>query len=103
MSRRVATTGSKRRRNITLLWVAGLAVLVITLLYLQQVAVLYVIATLGVTVLLVVVALSDLSGGQKSATEPVPADDAAAISSGITAATTASATTSSARRASKRR
>ena len=102
MSRRIRTTGSKRRRNITLLWVAGLTILVIGLLYYQQVAILYVIATLGVTMLLVIVALSDLTGAQKSSTEPAPADDAAAIGSGITAAAP-SATTPSAARAGKRR
>ena len=95
MSRRVSTTpGRKSRRKITLLWVALSSAIIITLLVLEQTALLYVLATLSLTALLVVVALADLSGAQKTLGEPVPADDAAAIGTGISsnmAATTATA------------
>ncbi|HYY55885.1 MAG TPA: hypothetical protein VE842_01065 [Pyrinomonadaceae bacterium] len=110
MSRRVSTTqGRKSRRKITLLWVAGLSAVIITLLVLEQTALLYVLATLGLTALLVVVALADLSGAHRSLAEPAPADDAAAIGTGISsnmAATTATATAAPRRpapRATKRR
>lgn len=106
MSRRVSTTqGRRSRRMTTLLWIAALSALVITLLALEQTALLYVLATLGVTVLLVVVAIADLSGArQASSGSPAPADDAAALGTGI--ASTMPPTTSSARpapRAAKRR
>jgi hypothetical protein len=84
MSRRVSTTqGRRSRRKTTLLWVAVMTAIIITLLALEQTALLYVLATVGVTVLLVVVALADLSGARRSMAETVPADDAAAIGTGI--------------------
>lgn len=87
MSRKVsATQGRKSRRKGTLLWVAVLTAVVITLLFLEQTALLYVLATVGLTVLLVIVALSDLSGAHKTLSEAPPADDAAAIGTGISSA-----------------
>jgi peptidoglycan/LPS O-acetylase OafA/YrhL len=84
MSRKVSTAqGRKSRRNITLLWVAVLVGVTITLLALEQTALLYVLATVGLTVLLVIVAMADLSGAHKTLNEPAPADDAAAIGTGI--------------------
>jgi hypothetical protein len=41
-------------------WLAGLAVLIIALIRWEQIALLYILATLGVTALMVVVALADL-------------------------------------------
>ena len=53
--------GDRRRRKlITGLWALGLAVLVITLIYLEKTAILYILCTLGVTALLMIVALADL-------------------------------------------
>jgi peptidoglycan/LPS O-acetylase OafA/YrhL len=87
MSRRVSgAQGRKSRRLSTFLWVAALAAVIITLLILEQTALLYVLATLGMTALLVIVALADLSGARKALSEPAPADDAAAIGSGISSA-----------------
>ncbi len=54
---------AKRRRGFTYLWIFGLAVLVFLLIYFEQTALLYIFATLGVTVLLVIVAISDLGQG----------------------------------------
>lgn len=107
MSRRVSTAqGRHSRRLATILWVAALSVLVITLLMLEQTALLYVLATLGLTGLLVVVAAADLSGARRAlSTEPAPADDAAALGTGI-ASTMPPAAASAARpapRAAKRR
>jgi hypothetical protein len=67
----------------TFLWVAGLGGLVIGLIYFEQTAILYLLATLGLTGLLVVVAMSDLDG-RKGANASELGDDAAAIGSGIT-------------------
>jgi hypothetical protein len=83
-----------------------MAAIIIGLLYTERVALLYVLATLGVTVLLVVVALADLGAAKKGLTEsaPAPADDAAAIGSGITSTIPAGATTATtSSRAAKRR
>ncbi|HEX8774350.1 MAG TPA: hypothetical protein VF735_12300 [Pyrinomonadaceae bacterium] len=80
----------------TLLWVAALVMVVITLLYLEQAALLYVLATVGVTILLVIVAMADLSGARRSLSEPVPADDAAAIGTGISSSMPRSTATAAA-------
>jgi hypothetical protein len=86
MSRRVNTpVGRRKSRNLTAwLWIIGLTILVSVLLYLEQTALLYVLATLGLTTLLVIVALADLSGTRKAGIGKVPGDDAAAIGTGIT-------------------
>ena len=55
----------RRRRMVTLAWVAALALLTIGLIYKEQTAVLYILATLGVTVLLVIVAVADLEDKHK--------------------------------------
>ena len=46
---------------MTALWVFLISIAVIILIYREMTAVLYILATLGVTALLLVVALSDLS------------------------------------------
>jgi preprotein translocase subunit SecD len=51
----------RRRKTITLLWALGVSVVVIFLIYKEMTAVLYILATLSVTVLLFIVAFSDLS------------------------------------------
>ena len=43
-----------------LLWLLGVAVVIGTLIYLEQIAILYVLATIGLVALLLVVAFSDL-------------------------------------------
>ena len=89
MSRRLpsAAAARRRRRTRTLIWVAALAIITISLIYFEQTALLYILATLGVTVLLIVVAKADLAGTEKTVAQtPIPADDAAAIGSGMTAA-----------------
>ncbi|HEX8721574.1 MAG TPA: hypothetical protein VF736_13145 [Pyrinomonadaceae bacterium] len=105
---RAATEGArkKRRRNSLLLSAVAVAV-IIALLATEQVALLYLIATLGVAVLLLVVAFSDLHGAQQTAAAavaPVPADDAAAIGdrSGGPRVTTATLAGSAPRRPKRR-
>ena len=61
MNRKTINDDRRRRKLMTLLWAFGLAVLVITLIYLEKTAILYILCTVGVTVLLLVVAFSDLA------------------------------------------
>jgi hypothetical protein len=60
----------KKRRGFTYLWIFGLALLVFLLIYFEQTALLYIFSTLGVTVLLVIVALADLGQSEASGSEP---------------------------------
>ena len=76
-------TDIKRRRKLAaVVWTALLAIVTMTLIYFEMTALLYVLATLGVTAILVVVAVSDLARGEKHSALP-QADDSAAIGSGI--------------------
>jgi hypothetical protein len=65
----------------------ALAAITISLIYWEQTAILYILATLGVTVLLVVVAMSDLGRAEKFSTETLAPDQAAPVSSGSTRVT----------------
>ena len=67
MSQRLRSNKNKKRRGFTYLWIFGLAVLIFLLIYFEQTALLYVLATLGVTFLLVIVAMADLGRGELSA------------------------------------
>jgi hypothetical protein len=74
MSQRIRTK-VKKRRTVTYLWIFGMALLVFLLIYFEQTALLYVLSTLGVTVLLVIVAAADLGRSDLSSAE---SDQAAA-------------------------
>ena len=50
---------------MTLAWSFGLAAVVITLIYLEKTAILYILCTLGVTALLMIVAFSDLAHAEE--------------------------------------
>lgn len=80
---RSLATDQRRRRLITILWTGLLAIGTITLIYKEMTAVLYILATLGVTALLVVVGLADLSPSDSLSNDSA-ANDSAAIGSGIT-------------------
>jgi hypothetical protein len=83
MSRRVnPSAGGRSRRLNTFLWVAALAAIIIALIRYEQTALLYILATLGVTALLVIVAMADLKGADGVASDTLPTVDAAAIGSG---------------------
>jgi cytochrome b561 len=57
----MAQTNNKySRRTIALFWLILLAVVIGIILYLEQIAILYVLATLGLVVLLLIVAFADL-------------------------------------------
>jgi hypothetical protein len=76
MSSRIQAKGRRRRKIVTMSWIAALALGVIALIYWEQTALLYILATLGVTALLIVVAMSDL-GGANSHVEGSTTDEAA--------------------------
>lgn len=61
MNRKTLAGDRRRRKLITTLWLLGLLVLIFVLIYKELTAVLYILATLGVTSLLLIVAFSDLS------------------------------------------
>lgn len=66
MSQRIKSTKARNSRGFTYLWILVLAVSVFLLIYFEQTSLLYILATLGVTVLLVVVALADLGSSERS-------------------------------------
>lgn len=68
----------------TVLWTALLAIGTIVMIYREMTALLYILATVGVTALLVVVAMSDLAHDEIVSTASPRIDDSAAIGSGIT-------------------
>jgi len=79
MSQRI-TAKPKKRRSLTYLWILGLAIAVFVLIYFEKTELLYVLATLGVTALLVIVATADLGAHEHS---EKPLTDAQAAGSGI--------------------
>ena len=89
MSQRMTRTDTKRRKRnrrlITLGWIVGIAALIIILLYKERADWLYVLATLGLTALLVIVAMADLGRGRQGVDEASLGDDSASIGDGLTA------------------
>ncbi len=66
MSQKIRSSNVKKRRGFTYLWILGLAVLVFLLIYFEQTSLLYILATLGVTILLIIVATADLGQIERS-------------------------------------
>lgn len=96
MARTTTATGSGRNksgRRMTLVWIALAAAIIIGLIWKEQVALLYVLATLSVTGLLLIVAFADLGGARRPLTAPAPNDDAAAVGDGLGASGAATRTT----------
>ena len=83
MSQRIQTNKLKRRRGFTYLWILCLAALVFILIYKEWTEVLYILATVGVTALLVVVAAADIGHGAPSSGGPAQLADAQATGSGV--------------------
>ena len=79
MNRKTITGDRRRRKTITALWALGLAAVVITLIVLEKTAILYILCTLGVTVLLVMVAMADLAHADATHGEVQSAKDAASV------------------------
>jgi hypothetical protein len=86
-ARTVTRNARRRRRTITYLWIVALAAVTISLIYWEQTAILYILATLGVTVLLVVVAMSDLGRAEKFSTEAFTPHQPAPVGGGASGAT----------------
>ena len=55
-----AKQGKLSRRSTALVWLIGVAIVIGTLIYLEQIAILYVLATMSLVALLLIVAFSDL-------------------------------------------
>lgn len=85
MSQRLASNRGRKTggRNLTLLWIAIVGIIIFLLIYFEQTAILYVLATLGLTALLLIVAFADLKGVSNASQLPKPMDDSAAIGTGI--------------------
>ena len=81
MSQRIKATKLKKRRSLTYLWIFGLAVVVFLLIYFERTELLYILATLGVTALLVIVATADL--GRRDPASSAELINAQAAGSGI--------------------
>jgi hypothetical protein len=75
-----------------LAWVVGLSTLIITLLYKERADWLYLLATMGLSVLLLIVAFADLHGEQKEAGTLAAAGDSPPAPANIPATTQAAAT-----------
>ena len=65
MNRKTVAGDRRRRKLMTALWALGIAAVVITLIYLEQSAILYILCTVSIAVLLLIVAFSDLAHEQK--------------------------------------
>jgi hypothetical protein len=79
MNRKTLAGDRRRRKLITALWSLGLAAVVITLIYLERTAILYILCTLSVTVLLMIVAFSDLAHGEPQGQQVVQSSDASGV------------------------
>ena len=65
-------TRGRNKKLLTYIWVAVLAIVTIVLIYKEQTAVLYILATLGVTAILLIVAFADLSKSAAEAGDSTP-------------------------------
>jgi len=83
MSQRIQTNRAKRRRGFTYLWISCLAALIFILIYKEWTEVLYILATVGVTTLLVLVAVADIGHAAPSSGGPAELADAQATGSGV--------------------
>ncbi len=84
MNGKTTLAGNRRRRKtITALWVAALSFGVILLIYWEMTAILYILATLGVTALLIIVAKSDLAHTEKTTSQLSSPGPAQAITNGM--------------------
>ena len=83
MNRKTIAGDRRRRKMITAAWALALGIAVITLIYLEKTAILYILCTLGVTALLVVVAMSDLAHGDTASAQVDQAKDAASVANRV--------------------
>jgi len=84
MASKNTLAGNRRRRKlVTALWFGAVSILTIVLIYWEMTAVLYILATLGVTGLLAIVAFSDLGSAHSAGGDIERVNDSAALGSGI--------------------
>lgn len=105
---RAAEGARKQRRRNSIIISAVVVALIVGLLVWEQVALLYLLATVGVAALLIIVAFADLHGATPTAAavQPATPDDSAAIADGLAQAAglpPAAQVTSRPRSAAKRR
>ena len=81
MNRKTLASDRRRRKAITTLWMLGVAVVIGIMIYREMTSVLYIFATLGVTLLLILVALSDLSQSGGSTEQVGQSNDASGVAS----------------------
>ena len=79
MNRKTLADDRRRRKLLTLAWSLGLGAVVITLIYLEKTAILYILCTLGVSVLLGIVAFSDLAHADERHGQMDQTKDAAGV------------------------
>ena len=79
MNRRTLAGHRRRRKLITALWALGVGALVITLIYLERTAILYILSTVSIAVLLMIVAFSDLAHGEGKGQEMAQASNAPGV------------------------
>ena len=78
MSRKTLADDRRRRKMMTILWTGLVALAVIILMYKEQTAILYILCTLGVAVLMIMAAFSDLAHHDGSTTSNVAQENDAA-------------------------
>ena len=79
MNRKTLAGDRRRRKLITALWSLGVAVMVITLIYLEKTAILYILSTVSIAVLLMIVAFSDLAHADTKDQQMVQSTDASGV------------------------
>ena len=79
MNRRTLAGDRRRRKMITALWFFGVAALVITLIYLERTAILYILSTVSIAALLMIVAFSDLAHSDATGQNVAQATDAPGV------------------------
>lgn len=79
MNRKTLAGDRRRRKLMTTLWALGVSLVVILLIYFEKTAILYLLCTVAVTVLLLIVAFSDLHYGETPSQQVGQAGDAAGV------------------------
>jgi len=81
MNRKTLAGDRRRRKLMTLLWAALLTLGVIILIYKEQTAILYILCTVGVAVLMIIVAFSDLAHDDAQGQDMAQGNSAARVAS----------------------
>ena len=79
MSQKTLAGDRRRRKMITALWSLAITAVVVTLIYLERTAILYILCTVSIAVLLFIVAFSDLAHGDARSQEVAASNDASGV------------------------